>query len=70
MADPLTVIPALDDEGDVHVEVATWEAAVVGACRRLKSGGRLSELRNIVAHVGPLLPARFNPDSPDFALPA
>lgn len=69
MADPLTVIPALDDDGDVHVEVATWETAVIGACRRLKSTERLTELRHLAAHLGPLLPARFNPDSPDFSLP-
>lgn len=70
MADPLTVLLPLEEEGELHIEVATWEAAVVGACRRLKRAGRLTELRNIAAHVGPLLPAQFNPDSPAFSEPA
>lgn len=66
-ADPLTVIPGLDDSDEAHVEVAQYEAAMVGAARRLKRSGRHQELRNMAAYLGPVMPARFNPDSPAFA---
>ncbi|MDP3614595.1 MAG: hypothetical protein Q8R98_22355 [Rubrivivax sp.] len=67
MADPLTIIPPLEEDGDSHVAVAEYEAALVGAARRLKASGRHRELRNMAAYLKAVLPARFNPDSPEFA---
>jgi len=67
LADPLTVVAPLEEDGDSHIQVAEYESALVHACRRLKRSGRHRELRHMATYLGAVMPARFNPDSPEFS---
>jgi len=67
MANPLTMIPAVDDANAVEVSIAAYEDVVVGACRRLKRVGRTASLRHLREHLGEAFPARFDPDHPDYS---